>query len=225
MPFSKQKLKLWTLLTLGAVVLLLLAALHFSPFGQRLTDWNTLSGLFRNNSPQAQATFILISTLLIMFGIPRLLFFSLGGFAFGFWVGLFCSVCSILLGSFLSFRLARWVGRDWLSKHFGSNRHFGRIANAAPSVITIAMLRMLPISNAAINAALAVSRANTRTFLLGSLLGFLPHGVIAVMVGGGLAEETPLTGWIQIGIAFALSLAILIWQWKRHPNNATSASE
>ena len=63
------------------------------------------------------------------------------------------------------------------------------MANAHPSTLTVALLRMLPISNLAVSSALALGKVRRRTFLLGSLLGYLPQGIVAVLVGNGLADN------------------------------------
>lgn len=191
-----------------------LVIFHATPLGDRLKDWRSLTDLFGDDSLRSQALFVAVSSLLIMFGIPRLVFFTLGGFAFGFWTGLGWSVCAILIGSWLAFRIARACGREWLSARFATHRHFGRIVNAEPSILTIAVLRLLPISNAIVNAGLAIGRVDSRTFLAGSLLGFLPHGVLAVMIGSGLAEESAWDGALRIGAA-AVALSIAAWAMEK----------
>ena len=70
-----------------------------------------------------------------------------------------------------------------MSERLSKHPQFGRIIAAKPSIGAIAILRLLPVSNALINAGLAVGRVNDRTFLMGSLLGFLPYGVLAVLFG------------------------------------------
>jgi len=207
-PSSQRPL----LFLLGLIMVLAAAflAFHATPLGERLKDWRSLARLIDDNSLQSQLTFVFISALLITLGIPRLLFFTVSGFAFGFWTGLGWSVCSILIGSFLAFHIARACGREWLSARFGTHRYFGRIVNANPTILSIAVLRLLPISNAVVNAGLAIGRVDSRTFLAGSLLGFLPHGVMAVMIGCGLAEESTTTGIIQIATA-AVILSVVAW--------------
>ena len=61
-------------------------------------------------------------------------------------------------------------------------------------------MRMLPVSNAIINAGLALSEVGNSAFLLGSLVGFLPQGVIAVIIGTGMADDIPWAGPLQLVI-------------------------
>ncbi|MFZ4536222.1 TVP38/TMEM64 family protein [Propionivibrio sp.] len=209
--------KLLTLLAIGAILLLVI---HTTPFGEQVRNWDSLAELFKAGGFQATVYFVLISSFLIMVGTPRLLFFALGGFAFGFWEGLLWSLCSSLIGSFLTFRAARWGGQAWLSERFGQRRFFGRIVHAKPTIASVALMRMLPVSNVIINVGLALSHVGDRAFLLGSLVGFLPQGVVAVIIGSGLAADVPWAGAVQLGSAGVLLLGIFFWT-SRHRRKQT----
>ena len=203
--------KLLTLLAIGAALLLVI---HTTTFGEQIRNWDSLAGLFKAGGIKAEIYFVLISTFLITVGTPRLLLHALGGFAFGFWEGLLWSLCSSLIGSFLAFRASRWGGREWLIKHFGKRRFFGRIVHARPTIASVVLIRMLPVSNAITNIGLALSHVSNRAFILGSLLGFLPQGIVAVIIGSGMAEDVPWAGAAQIGLAGMLLLAIFFWTSK-----------
>ena len=204
--------KLLTLLVAGGGLLLVL---HLTPWGQEIRDWNTLSGIFRTDDPRRELYFVLASSLLIMAGVPRLVFCALGGFAFGFWEGLLWSTLGSLLGSFAAFRAARWGGREWLSARFGGRRFFQRIVHARPTIASVALARLLPVANGIINVGLALSRVSDRVFVLGSLAGFLPQGVVATIVGSGLAHDLPWVGAAQIALAGVLLLAVFVRAPKR----------
>ena len=175
--------KLLILLGIGALILLLI---HTTPFGEQFRNWDALAHTFEGGGIKAELYFVLISSVLMTFGAPRLLFCGLAGFAFGFWEGMFWSLASSLLGSFMAFRAARWGGKGWLTERFGHRRFFGRIVHSKPTVASVFAMRMLPVSNAIINVGLALSHVGDRAFLLGSLLGFLPQGIVAVIIGSGL---------------------------------------
>ena len=190
--------KLLILLGIGALILLLI---HTTPFGEQFRNWDALAHTFEGGGIKAELYFVLISSVLMTFGAPRLLFCGLAGFAFGFWEGLFWSLASSLLGSFMAFRAARWGGKGWLTERFGHRRFFGRIVHSKPTVASVFAMRMLPVSNAIINIGLALSHVGDRAFLLGSLLGFLPQGIVAVIIGSGMATDVPWMGAAQIGVA------------------------
>jgi uncharacterized membrane protein YdjX (TVP38/TMEM64 family) len=202
------------LLTLLALVCALLTGLYFSPWGDALCDrevFDQLANLARAGDYRASLCFVLVSSLLIMIGTPRLIFFTFGGFAFGLWSGLCYSLGACLAGSFLAFSLARWGARAWLAERFGDKRLIKRIVAARPSIPAIALFRFLPISNALVNIGLALSAADSRQFLLGSLLGYLPQGLIAVLIGSGLAENSTGSGALQMGMASVLLLIVVYW--------------
>lgn len=205
--------KLLWLLAIGAFLLLLV---HGTSIGQRIRDWDTLADLATTGGNRAPVYFLALSSFLILLGAPRLLFCALGGFAFGFWEGLLWSQVASLLGSYLAFRLARWGGREALSRRFGHHHLFARVMGAEPTVVAVAVVRMLPLSNVLINVGLALGRVSDRVFLAGSLLGFLPQGVVAVVVGSGIAEDMPWAGGVQIACASLLSLTVFPWTAKCH---------
>ena len=205
--------KLLILLGIGALILLLI---HTTPFGEQFRNWDALAHTFEGGGIKAELYFVLLSSVLMTFGAPRLLFCGLAGFAFGFWEGLFWSLASSLLGSFMAFRAARWGGKGWLTERFGHRRFFGRIVHSKPTVASVFAMRMLPVSNAIINIGLALSHVGDRAFLLGSLLGFLPQGIVAVVIGSGMATDVPWMGAAQIGVAGIVLLATFFWTARKH---------
>ena len=207
------------LLTLLVISGLLLVAIHATPVGQQVRDWDTLAELFKAGGSRAEVYFVLISAFLTMAGVPRLLFCALGGFAFGFWEGLLWSMLSSLVGSYVAFRAVRWGGREWLTERFGKKRFFGQIVHAKPTILSVALIRQLPVSNVIMNVGLALGHVGNRAFLAGSLIGFLPQGVVAVILGSGMAHDVLWAGAAQMGAAAAL-LGFFLWaskkHWKRH---------
>ena len=206
------------LLTLVCIGVVLFGLIQFTPLGQQLRDWNTLAGMFKGGGLRAELYFVLLSGFLIMVGVPRLLFCALAGFAFGFWQGLLWSTLGSLLGSFVAFRAARWGGREWLTERFGKNRFFGRIVHAKPTIASVVLIRMLPVSNGIINLGLALSKVRNRAFVIGSIIGFMPQGVVAVIVGSGVAQDVPWAGAVQLGAAAVLLAGIWVWTLRKHRN-------
>ena len=211
--------KLLILLCVGAILLYVFNA---TPIGRQIRDWDTLAGIFNTEDFRGEVYFLVISTVLTAVGVPRLLFYALGGFAFGFWEGLFWSLCSSVIGSFAAFRIARWGSREWLIEHFGKRRFFNRIAHAEPTVASVALMRMLPVSNAIINFGLSLSHAGNRAFLIGSLIGFLPQGIVAVIIGSGIAKDVPWAGALQIGGAGILLLGLFVWSKKQRSRDCAN---
>lgn len=204
------------LIAIVGVALVVFLIIHFTPIGEAfdaLTDLDQT--LLAGGGGKAAAWFVLITAGLMTIGMPRLVFYVLGGVAFGFWLGLLLALVGSLIGSFIMFRVARWGGRDWLVDRFGRHRLFARISGTKPTVASVALVRMLPVSNMILNVGLSLSRVGNRAFLFGTLLGFLPQGVVAVLVGSGVGQEAALRGAMEIGIAAVILVAVMVWSARR----------
>lgn len=204
------------LIAIVGVALVVFLTIHYTPIGEALdalTDMDRT--LLAGGGGKAAAWFVLITAGLMTIGMPRLVFYVLGGVAFGFWLGLVLALIGSLIGSFIMFRAARWGGRDWLVERFGKHRFLARISGTKPTVTSVALVRMLPVSNMILNVGLSLSRVGNRAFLFGTLLGFLPQGVVAVLVGSGVGEEAALRGAVQIGIAAVILVVVMVWSARR----------
>ncbi len=199
------------LLILIGIAVMLFVLLEFTPAGERVRDWPALYELMAGGDGEAALWFVGVTIALMMAGTPRLLFYALGGFAFGFWVGLALALVASLIASWLVFRIARWGGRDWLRRRFGGHRLFARIVGTRPTALSVALVRCLPLSNLIINLALAMSRVRSRAFVLGTLLGFLPQGVVAVLLGAGIADEVAWEGAVQLAAAALIVLLLFVF--------------
>jgi uncharacterized membrane protein YdjX (TVP38/TMEM64 family) len=191
--------------------------MHLTGIDEQVRDWSAIRELMEAGDIEAAAWFVVITVLLMAVGTPRLLFFALGGFAFGFWEGLGLALLASLIASFLVFRIARWGGREWLVNSFGHRPLFARIVSVRPTVLSVALVRCLPVSNLVINVGLALSRVRNRAFVWGTLIGFLPQGVVAVLLGSGVADDVPLEGAVQLIAAGVIALLFLVYSlWRRH---------
>lgn len=213
--------KLLALLAVGAILFIVI---HATPFGEQIRNWDSLTELFKAGGLKAELYFVLTSSFLMMIGTPRLLFWGVAGFAFGFWAGLFWSLCGSLIGSYIGFRAARWGGRAWLIERFGKNRFFGRIVHVEPTIASVILIRLLPVSNAIANVGLALGKVSSRTFLMGSLIGFLPQGIVALIIGSGMADDVPWAGAAQIGLVGVLLLGIFFWTSHHRRKHGASSS-
>ena len=148
--------------------------------------------------------FLLLASFLTFSGVPRLLFFALGGWLFGAGEGFALAMSASMAGSVGVFWLLRWVGRDWISARFGKRKLIAKITQIEPGVGSVFLVRQLPVGNLMVNAGLALSRVKSPIFIMGSALGFLPQGVVAALIGGGMAEDRLAPGAMQVGLALLL---------------------
>jgi uncharacterized membrane protein YdjX (TVP38/TMEM64 family) len=145
------------------------------------------------------------SSVLILVGMPRLLFCALGGVLFGFVEGLIYSQVATLAGAYGTFLVARWGTRKWVERLIHSESRMYRMLEN-PTLLTVFLSRQLPSGGVFISAFLGFSSVNHLNFLLGSLLGFLPEAIPAVLLGSGAGKSSMLLAFAQFLTAAAVLL-------------------
>lgn len=203
------------LTVLIALVCGFLALLHLTPIGELTGSIQSVRKFIDSFGVRGELTFALLTALLMAIGAPRLIFYGFGGLLFGFRDGLLAALVGSLIGSLVMFRIARWGGRKWVRQRFGEHRLFGRLARVRPTVMAVVIIRQLPLSNVLINVGLGLSRVRGRIFALGTLLGFLPQGIVASLIGGGLADGLAWQGVLQLVLACCLAVALGVWAVRR----------
>lgn len=212
---SRELRKLLSLLAAGAAIFCLF---YFTPLGGFAGDIHRMRAFLRSDDHLwDEASYAGLTTLFVALGVPRLVFYGLGGLAFGFWQGLLLAQTGAVLGSYLTFRAVRSGGRGWFRQRFGSHRFVGKAFHVRSSIKSVVLIRQLPLSSVMITGGLALSQISTRDFMIGSFVGYLPQGVIATLIGSGMVDENALDGFGQLaaaGIVLA-SGAALLWRWRR----------
>lgn len=209
--FTKELRRLLILLAAAAAAFFLL---YFTPVGAIVRDIHHLRAYLAGDDFWAEATYAAIVTMLVALGAPRLMFYILGGLAFGFWQGLLLAQVGALIGSYITFWAVRSGGRGWLQQRFGGHRFVGKAFRVRSSVKAVVMIRQLPLTSVMINGGLALSQVSTRVFLIGTFIGYLPQGVIAVLIGSGVVDEHAMDGvgkLVAAGIVLLVG-AILLWR-------------
>lgn len=211
--------KLLGLLIVGAI---LLPVVHFSPLGDSLGDIQAWREKIDGDGITNEIKFVGIVSVLIALGAPRLMFFALGGLVFGLVEGFLAATAASMIGSYATFVFIRWAGRDWITARLRKNRFFTKITRIRPNVMSVFVVRQLPVSGIFINATLALSTVRSRAFLIGSFLGFLPQGVVAALIGSGVSSEFLREGALHLVAAGAALAAISFCVWRftfRKPNS------
>jgi uncharacterized membrane protein YdjX (TVP38/TMEM64 family) len=210
---SRELKRLLVLLGFGMLVF---AVLYLTPVGSLVSDVNHLRAFLRGDDFWAEVTYAALVTVFVALGMPRLLFYGVGGLAFGFWQGLILAQCGSLVGSYLTFCAVRRGGRGWLQERFGSHRFVGKAFHIRSSIKAVVLMRQLPLSSVMINGGLALSQVSARAFLIGSFIGYLPQGVIAALIGSGVVDEKAMDGFGKLLVAaIALIMGVFIlWRWR-----------
>jgi uncharacterized membrane protein YdjX (TVP38/TMEM64 family) len=169
--------------------------------------------------------FILGSGLLMILGVPRLLFCPLAGAAFGFWGGFVTSTVATMGAYFASFlfirgRLADRETPFELPPRLAFLRH-------DPGVGGVILTRLIPLPSLIGTAALSLSPVRKRSFFWGSLVGLVPEAVPLLLFGAGVFEQnTRHLAWLGAGALLLLVASlILIRRLLRKHRNAPSPGE
>lgn len=211
---SRELKRLLTLLAGGGAIF---ALFYFTPLGTLLRDVQQIRAFLKGDDLWAELTFVGIVAALVSIGMPRLVFYGLGGLAFGFWPGLLCAQAGSVLGSFLTFFAIRHGGRGWLMERFGEHRFVKKAFRVRSSVKAVVLIRQLPLHGMMITGGLALSEVSATVFLLGTFIGYLPQGIVATLIGSGMMDEQALAGIGKLVVAATVLLlgAALLRRWQK----------
>lgn len=135
----------------------------------------------------APLIFVLIYTLGTTF-IPATPFMLIAGILFGFEYGFIYIFIGGVLSSIVVFITSRKLGKEWVERilehryfvHF--NEYNKRLETGA--IWDIIIFRITPIMPfSALSVLMGVSRVNTRDYLIGTIVGFLPSALLTVYLG------------------------------------------
>lgn len=198
---------------LGVIFVVAALFLVLHPSVSHWTDARAMGELLRARGFGGPLGLLAVTSVLTFAGLPRLVFFALAGFLLGFGEGFAIALSGSLMGSFAIFGLLRWSGRDWIANRFGKGG-LSRITAVEPNVISVFMVRQLPVSSLFINAGLAMSRVKSPAFLMGSLLGFIPQGAAAALIGSGGSKHSLMDGSLQLAGAAVVIIVMAVWAWR-----------
>lgn len=212
---SAESRRLWIVVTM---VLAFLVTLHFSPLKSWLEDVRSLKQAIAGYGLAAYGAFAMGSIAAIAVGVPRLPLCGLAGLLFGFVGGALVSLVSSMAGSYGAFLIARWSGRAWAERKLSGASHRIRTLLANPSIGAIFVARQLPVPGIVPNVLLGVLPTTHRTFLIGTLVGYLPSTAIVALAGSSLGKDTLETAIAQVTLSMtglAVLSVLLLWLQKR----------
>ena len=186
--------------------------------GQHIKLWLTETGY------AAPAVFTLAAALLTAIGMPRLLLCSLAGVVFGFTWGFVLSHFGTALGAYMTFIFARWSGREFVQQKFPKIIALSQ-STQARGWRSVLFMRQLPISGLYNDILLGMSTVSHCDFWIGTLLGFLPLGVTATLVGAGAIQANITHLALYLGIAagaFFLLTVSLKWMLAQRQRKSLS---
>lgn len=197
-PATAPPKSLWPVIRLVLGVILLLGLIHFSPLSEFFDEIQAFQNRLEDAEGfRSEAFFFFVSTLLVALGAPRLIFYAIAGATFESWKGLLLAQAASLAGSFVTYKLVRLTGRTWARRRFGRKLAYQRLSGAINTPWSVFVLRQLPLSSGLLNLSLGLSSVRAWPFLAGSFLGFLPQGLVVVLIADGIMEESVADGALR----------------------------
>jgi len=201
-------LAVWAVTPIALTACLMLV--HFTPLKAFLDDLDAIRRAVAETGLWAPATFFAIAMGSVFVGAPRLPFCVLAGMLFGFVQGLVLSQIATLLGAYGPFLFARHSSGDFLASRL---KQIDRIAPYLedPTVWSVFWIRQVPVWGLFTNLCLGSLGISHRTFVLGSILGFLPQAILFTLIGTGLVQESLLRALSQIWVAVPFLVIGAVW--------------
>ena len=164
---------------------------------------------------ETQSIFVYIGLQIVQIVIsiiPGQVFQMAAGYIYGFWPALLFAMTGALLGTTLSFMLAKALGRDFLHIFFGEEKmsYYIERLNSKKMYAIVFFLDLIPgIPKDMVSYAAGVSEIKFKPFIIISALGRLP-GMIGCLLMGDMMMEENYTGAVIIGVFAVITFALCI---------------
>jgi uncharacterized membrane protein YdjX (TVP38/TMEM64 family) len=194
------------------IVLLVAGGWLIKTFASELADEAWVDAHIRGSGLVGDLTFIAIASLLAACGFPRQVISFTAGYAFGLGMGFTHGMIAAGIGCVLAFLAARYVARDLVAHRLPSRfKRIDEFLSGNTFSATLA-IRFLPLgNNLAVNLAAGLSRASGPTFVIASVLGYVPQTFVFALLGSGLNVDPELRlslGVVLFVVATALGIAL-----------------
>ncbi|MCI8609149.1 MAG: TVP38/TMEM64 family protein [Firmicutes bacterium] len=145
--------------------------------------------------------------------IPGQVFQMAAGFLYGFWAALLYAMIGAIIGTAISYYLAKILGRDFLHLFFGEEKMSYYVArlNSKQAYTIVFLLYLIPgIPKDMVSYAAGVSEMRFKPFLLLSVVGRLPGMIGCLLMGMFLYQENYIAlGVVSVIAVIAFLLCIL----------------
>ena len=144
--------------------------------------------------------------------IPGQVFQMAAGYLYGFWQALLFAMTGAVIGTTITFMLAKLLGRDFLHLFFGEEKMSYYIArlNSKQAYIIVFLLYLIPgLPKDMISYAAGVSEMKFKPFLLLSAVGRLP-GMMGCLLLGMLWHQENYIGMGIVGAVAVIAFLLCI---------------
>lgn len=176
-----------------------------------LTSLSTYREVLARNVALGSLAYVVVHGLLAAVGIPSVVFLVPAPLVFGTHEAFALGTLGAWLGSYLGFVLARGTLRESLAPRIPARlrRLDDRIEQRG--LHTVVMLRLTLFLLPPVAWALGLTRVDTRTYMLGTLIGMLPGVAFCSYVGGSfVAWLTAQPPWVFVLAAVASAVVLVL---------------
>ncbi|WP_457025722.1 TVP38/TMEM64 family protein [Geodermatophilus sp. SYSU D01119] len=205
----------------AGVLVALLAAAGVVALTVDLPDVATVRGWVDRSGVTGLVLLTLGVGIALLAPVPRTALSLLVGVVLGFWGGFVVAVVGAVLGGLGAFGLARWLGRDAVTKLAGR-----RLAEVDRRLVghgfgPMLLVRISPVPFMPISYAAGLTAMRVAPYTAATGLGVVPGSALQVAVGasvGGLPEwvTSPVGLAVEGVVVLALVAAgVMWWRWTR----------
>lgn len=158
--------------------------------------------------------------------VPVTLLILATAMLFGPWLGIAYALAGVAVGTFTTFMLGRFLGRDVVRQLGGRRVNALRKRLSRHGLLTTALIRMVPVAPfGVVNMVAGVTEIGATTFVAGSLLGMFPGILLMSLLGDRIGEwlRHPVPGNLLILGLCAVLVGLAAWlgsRWLRRTSPA-----
>jgi uncharacterized membrane protein YdjX (TVP38/TMEM64 family) len=206
----------WVWLLAGLILVALIAALiiWWQPIYEFLSDPEQVRAWVEQLGAWGPVAIILLEMIQALLApIPGQAIEAVSGYLYGPWLGTLYPMIGMVIGSFITFSLARRFGRPLVIRLIGK-QSMARMDDlvrrgGALFFFLIWLLPFAPDDLACVAAGLTPMPA--RQFLILMTLGRLPGVSVSVLVGANVSRIQPIW-WVLLFAGIAVA-AVVFWRW------------
>ena len=167
----------------------------------------------RNYESESMLVYIGLQILQIVISfIPGQAFQMAAGYLYGFWIALGLAMAGAIIGTAITFFLAKILGRDFLHILFGEEKmkYYIEKLNSKKAYTIVFLIYLIPgIPKDMVSYAAGVSEIHFKPFVILSAVGRLP-GMIGCLLMGKMLESKNYTGFIIIAVIAIIAFVLCI---------------
>ncbi len=135
---------------------------------------------------------ILIHIVLNITAIPRVFFTIFAGYVYGVFIGFIFSWIATMAGLIVTFLMVRYLFRQSFDKKFGSKKVVKKINRQVDKYgiwIVVFLRAIYVVPSSILNYSFGFTKIKTKTYFIGSAIGFIPVVLLNVWAGNALAKN------------------------------------